>query len=91
MEEGALTLEEAVGKVTSFPAQRVGLWDRGILREGTQADIMIFDIESVRERATLKEPRRYPVGIDYVIVNGEIALERGRHTGVLAGKVLKAR
>lgn len=87
----ALRLEEAIRKVSSFPAQRIGLWDRGILREGMCADIMVFDIENIRERSTFKEPHQYPEGIEYVLVNGQIVIDRGKHTGSLAGTVLRPR
>lgn len=84
-----LTLEAAIRKVTSFPAQRIGLWDRGILREGAWADIMIFDFERIRDRSTFEEPHQYPEGIDYVLVNGEVVIEKGTHTGTLPGTVLR--
>jgi len=88
-EERAFTLEEAVRKMTSFPAQRFGLRDRGLVREGFWADLVVFDPESVRDRATYQAPHQYPEGIEYVIVNGKIVVEKGEHTGVLAGKVLR--
>jgi N-acyl-D-amino-acid deacylase len=84
-----LNLEEAVRKVTSFPAQRIGLWDRGILREGMWGDIMVFDFDRIRDRSTFENPHQYPEGIEYVVVNGQLVIERGKHTGVLLGKVLR--
>ena len=84
-----LTLEEAVKKVTSLPAQRLGLQDRGVIRKGMYADITVFDPIKVADRATYKEPHLYPVGIRYVLVNGEIVVEDGEHTGNLPGTVLK--
>ena len=90
-EMSALRLEEAIRKVSSFPAQRVGLWDRGILRERMWGDIVIFNKDTIREKSTFKEPHQYPEGIEYVIVNGQIVIDKGKHTGVLPGKVLRRR
>jgi len=87
----SLRLEEAIRKVSSFPAQRIGLWDRGILREGMHGDIMIFDIGTIREKSTFKEPHQYPEGVEYVLVNGQIVINRGKHTGSLPGAVLRPR
>lgn len=87
----SLRLEEAIRKVSSFPAQRIGLWDRGILREGMHGDIMIFDIGTIREKSTFKEPHQYPEGVEYVLVNGQIVIDRGKHTGLLPGAVLRPR
>ncbi len=86
---GVLRLEEAVRKMTSFPAQRFGILDRGILRPGMWADITIFDPETVIDRATYQNPHQLPDGIPYVIVNGVVAIDNGRCTGALAGKVLR--
>lgn len=97
-EEKVLTLHEAVRKMTSFPAQRLGLTDRGLLKEGMWADIVIFDPNAVKDRATSRYPYRfplpnfphkYPEGIKYVLVNGETVVEKGRHKGILPGKVLR--
>ena len=90
-EEKALTLEEAVRKMTSLPAQRYGLSDRGILRDGMKADIVIFNPDTVRDTATLAKPKQYPVGIDYVFVNGTLVVEKGKHTGALKGEPLTMR
>ena len=68
--------------MTSFPAQRLGLPDRGILRDGFKADIVVFD-KTVKTRATRADPKVYPVGIEYVIVNGEVVIDRGKNTGAL--------
>lgn len=84
-----LSLSEAVHKMTGLPAQRLGLRDRGILREGAVADITAFNPLTVRDRATFEEPHQLPMGIEYVVVSGKIALQQGVPTGVLAGKVLK--
>lgn len=84
-----LTLEEAVRKMTSLPAQRLGLLDRGLLRVGMWADIVILDPERVRDKATYLDPYQYPEGIEYVIVNGGVVIRRGMHTGALPGKILR--
>ncbi|MCE2465838.1 MAG: D-aminoacylase [Dehalococcoidia bacterium] len=88
-EEQAMTLENAVRKMTSFPAQRLGLPDRGLLRDGMKADIVVFDPDTVKAPATRRQPKQYPIGIDYVIVNGQVVIEQGRHTGALAGRALR--
>lgn len=85
----ALTLEEAIRKITSFPAARMGLQDRGLLREGMCADITIFNPETVKAKATPLWPNQYPEGIQYVLVNGKVAVDNGKYTEVLAGKVLR--
>ncbi len=87
-EEKILTLEEAVRKMSSFPAQKLGLKDRGMVREGFWADIVVFDIRRVADRATYDNPHQYPDGIEYVIVNGKVVVERGVHKLTLPGKVL---
>lgn len=83
-----LSLPEAVHKMTGLPAQRLGLRDRGVLREGAVADITVFHPLTVQDRATFEEPHQVPLGIEYVLVRGRVALERGMPTGVLAGMVL---
>jgi dihydroorotase/N-acyl-D-amino-acid deacylase len=88
-EESLLSWEEAVRRMTSLPASKVGLSDRGLLREGMWADLVVFDPERVADRATYEEPAQDPVGIDWVIVNGEVVMERGRHTGALPGRILR--
>ena len=88
-EEGLLSLHEAVRKMTSFPAQRLGFKDRGLLREGFRADITVFDPETIRDTATFQDPHQYPVGIPYVIVNGNVTIDSGEHTGNRAGVVLR--
>jgi N-acyl-D-amino-acid deacylase len=84
-----LGLEEAVRKMTSAPAERLGLRDRGRLAEGLKADIVVFDPQTVRSNATYDDPRQYPDGIEWVIVNGVVVVERGEHTGALPGRVLR--
>lgn len=90
-EKGAkiLTLEEAIRKMTSFPAQRLGIYNRGLIKEGMYADIVIFDPDEISDTATYTAPHKYPVGIKYVIVNGKIILKEGESTDTLAGKVLR--
>ena len=84
-----LTLEEAVRKMTSAPASRLGLNDRGLIREGMKADLVILDPKSVIDRATFKEPQLLSVGIERVFVNGEPVWERGKPTGRLPGDVIR--
>jgi N-acyl-D-amino-acid deacylase len=85
-----LPLQEAVRKITSCPAQRLRLKDRGLLREGFYADITIFDPRTISDQSTYVNPHEYPRGIPYVIVNGRIVVENSEHTGGLPGKVLRA-
>ena len=87
--ERHLRLPEAIRKITSFPAQRIGLPDRGILRDGFKADIVIFDKHAVKTRATKANPKVYPEGIPYVIVNGQVVIDQGQHTGVFPGRALR--
>ena len=86
-ERGVLTWEEAVHKMTSVPAGRLGLWDRGVLREGLAADIVVFDPDTVIEKADYMNPQEYPEGIDWVIVNGKVTVAPDGHTGARAGKI----
>lgn len=88
-EEGVLTWEEAIRKMTSFPAQRFGILDRGLLRPGMCADITVFSPDTVIDNATYKDPHKFPSGIPYVIVNGEITISEGEFTGKRAGKTLR--
>jgi N-acyl-D-amino-acid deacylase len=88
-DEQLLTLEEAVRKMTGAPAARLGLSDRGFLRDGFVADLVVFDPARVRSNATYDQPRRYPDGIEYVVVNGEVVVDAGRHTGALPGRALR--
>jgi N-acyl-D-amino-acid deacylase len=88
-EEDLLTLETAIRKMTSFPAQKLGLYDRGLIWEGMCADIVIFDPLTVIDRATYTNPHQFPIGIKHVLVNGEIVVENEHQTPILPGKVLK--
>ena len=89
-EQGLLAWEEAIFKLTGYPASRFRLKDRGLLREGLRADLMIFDPETIAEGADFDEPYRYPQGIEYVLVNGEVVMESGDLQEKLAGQVLRA-
>ena len=89
-EEKILTFQEAIRKMTSFPAQKLGLKDRGLIREGMWADIAIFNPEKIIDKATFTNPHQYPEGIEYVIVNGKIVIEKGKHTKEKPEKVLKS-
>lgn len=99
-DEPVLRLEEAIRKMTSFPAQRFGLLDRGVLRPGLRADVVVFDLDKVRDRATNlyphaypfeNIPHRHPEGLDWVLVNGEPVIAESEHTGALPGRVLRRR
>ena len=88
-EEKLLRLEEAVQKMTSTPAQRLGLKDRGILRDRMKADVVVFNPDTVRATATFEEPKQAPVGIEYVLVNGRLVIDKGKHTGAFPGRALR--
>jgi len=83
-----LTLEAAVRKMSAFPAQRVGLADRGVLREGLKADLVVFDPAAVRDLATFERPHQYPEGVSYVVVNGQVVVDGGQVTSARPGRVL---
>lgn len=83
-----LTLEDAVRKMTSLPANIIGLKDRGLLREGFAADVVLFDATRVRDLATYEKPAAYPEGVPYVIVNGAVVIDNGRHTGARPGRAV---
>ena len=87
--EKHLRLPEAIRKMTSFPAQRLGLPDRGLLRDGFKADIVVFNPKTVKTQATREDPKHYPVGIEYVIINGVVVIDRGANTGALPGRALR--
>lgn len=88
-DEALLSLEEAIRKMTSAPAARLGLRDRGVIREGAVADLVVFDPATVRSTATYDEPRSYPVGIEQVIVAGTLVVADGAHTGATPGRALR--
>ena len=91
LEEGAklLALEEAIKKMTSMPARRLGLQDRGLIRPNMWADLVIFDPARISDRATYEEPHQYPEGIGWVLVNGTVVVAQGKHQGGLPGRVLR--
>lgn len=88
-DEQVLTLPDAVRKMTSWPAGRMGLTDRGLLKEGLAADIVVFDMNSIDPVASWDKPTAKPTGISYVLVNGELVAEHGQHTGATPGRVMR--
>ncbi len=88
-DERLLNLEAAVNKMTGAPAARLGLRERGTLRDGNRADLVIFDPATIRSNATYDEPRRFPTGIDHVIVNGTLVVDGGEHTGATPGRGIR--
>lgn len=90
-ERGVTTLEDAVRRMTSLPAERFGVPARGLVREGLIADLVLFDPASIRDLATWDDPRREPEGITAVFVSGQLAYDQGKHTGAGAGKMLRYR
>jgi len=88
-EEKIVPIPEMLKKITSLPAEKFGFEKRGALQNSYFADIVVFDKDKVIDKATWVDPHQYPVGIEYVIVNGQIVIERGKHTGNLPGKVLR--
>jgi N-acyl-D-amino-acid deacylase len=91
LDRGVITVEHAVRSATSLPAQILGLRDRGLLKEGYRADIAVIDLDRIRDVGTFTEPHQYPEGIDYVMVNGKLVVDRGELTWELPGKVLTPR
>ncbi len=88
-ETGVLRLEDAVRKMTSANAAKIGQFDRGLLRPGLWADVTIFDPAVVIDRATFEQPRQYPAGIPFVIVNGTVVIDEGEHTHARPGQILR--
>jgi N-acyl-D-aspartate/D-glutamate deacylase len=88
-EQHLLRLEDAVRKMTSLSAAKLGIMDRGLLRPGCFADVTVFDAERIIDRATYTEPFQYSEGIDYVIVNGQVVLAKGKHTGAKPGRAIR--
>ena len=84
-----LRLEDAVRKMTSLNAAKLGIQDRGLLKPGTWADVTVFDPERIIDRATYEKPFQYGDGIEYVIVNGQMILDRGKHTTAHPGQALR--
>ena len=88
-EERKLSLQDAIRKMTSYPALRVGITDRGMIRDGLKADLVVFDADEIRAHATAQQPKELSTGVEYVIVNGTVVIDQGRHTGALPGRALK--
>ena len=88
-EQKAMPLEEAIRKMTGAPARKLRLRRKGLVEEGLDADLVVFDPATIRERGTYADPHRYPEGVDYVTVNGQVVVRRGEHTGVQAGRVIR--
>ena len=84
-----LTLEDAIRKMTSANAEKISIRDRGLLAVGLAADITVFDANAIADRATFVQPHQYATGVSYVLVNGQIVLDAGVHTGALPGRVLR--
>lgn len=82
------SLETAIHKMTQMPALQLGLPDRGVLREGAAADIVVFDFDTIIDKATFEAPHQYSEGIDWVLVNGQTVVDHGVHSGAKAGQVL---
>jgi len=87
-ERKVLTLPEAIRKMTSWSATRMRIPNRGTIKEGNWADVTIFDYDKIQDRATYEQPLLSPVGIDYVLVNGQVVMENGKHTGARPGRVI---
>jgi N-acyl-D-amino-acid deacylase len=88
-EQKVIRLEEAIRRMTSLPAQKFNLRDRGLIREGMAADLVVFDEKQVGDAATFSKPHAYSKGFSYVLVNGEVVVDQGKHTGVRSGHVLR--
>jgi N-acyl-D-amino-acid deacylase len=88
-DRGTISLETAVAKLTSVPAGRLGLRDRGVVREGAMADLVVLDPATIGEAATYADPARHPRGIEHVIVNGRPAILGGAETGERPGRLLR--
>jgi len=88
-EEKLLTWEQAIHKMTGGPAKKIGFKDRGVLKTGNFADLVVFDPNTVIDRATFENPFHYPEGIEYVLINGKIAVDKGKYTGQMTGRVLR--
>ena len=83
-----LTLEQAIAKMTGAAARALGLTDRGLLRAGAWADVAVFDPSLIADRSTYPDPHRYAVGVSTVVVNGQVVVDGGDHTGALPGRVI---
>jgi N-acyl-D-amino-acid deacylase len=88
-DEKVISLEEAVRRMTSLPAQKFQLANRGLLREGYAADIVVFDADKVQDLSTYDKPHQYTTGFQYVLVNGQLTVDEGKHNGTRAGNTLR--
>ena len=88
-DEGLISLQEAIYRMTSLPAANIGVFQRGEIREGYYADVVVFDPDRIQDNATFEEPHQYATGMIHVLVNGEQVLEHGRHTGATPGRVVR--
>jgi N-acyl-D-aspartate/D-glutamate deacylase len=88
-EDGVLNLETAIAKMTSIPAKRLGLEDRGVIKENAWADIVVFDANTIIDKATYTNPHQFPDGISYVIVNGRIVVDNGQQFDEDSGEVIR--
>jgi N-acyl-D-amino-acid deacylase len=84
-----LTLPDAIRKMTSWPATRMKFFDRGAIREGLRADVTVFNYDTIKDTADYQHPTAFPTGVDYVLVNGTLVVDQGRHTGAKPGMVLR--
>jgi N-acyl-D-aspartate/D-glutamate deacylase len=89
LEDKVISMEQALKAATSMPAEMTGLADRGLLKEGKVADIIIFNPETIRDNATFADPHQYSSGVDYLLVNGDIVIEKGHYNGKLSGKPVR--
>jgi N-acyl-D-aspartate/D-glutamate deacylase len=87
-EESLLSLEEAIWKMSGLAAQRLRWTERGLVKKGYRADLVVLDPDIVADRATYEKPHQYPVGVSHVIVNGQVVVDHGIHTQARPGKVL---
>jgi dihydroorotase/N-acyl-D-amino-acid deacylase len=90
-EQNVLSLEDAVRKMSSFPATRAGIHDRGLLRPGMKADVVVFDADRIADKATFTQPHAYAEGVSHVLVNGVLVVDGGKVTKATPGKVLRMR
>ena len=88
-EERVITLENAIREMTSLPANQLKLWNRGRISPGMAADLVLFDPAKITDTATLAKPLSYAVGVDFVLVNGQLAIDTGKPSGTLAGTVIQ--
>ena len=88
-EEGVLSLAEAIYRMSGFPAAKFRLSDRGVIREGAYADLVLFDPRTILDTGTYADPRQYPKGIHHVFVNGVQVVQNGQHTGARPGRALR--